>query len=179
MGVPCWTKTAAWLPDTDFEPGGQVFSRGEWLTIIRVNKSNGTVSSVTTPNYTVFSGTVAVEVTPIAYGLQSTIGRRGCAVASQAAGVRLLSTIREGFREMTKAGDGPALPGTVRPCAVWQSRRPRGISLPPPTMDNNFRTVNVYITDMVRKSHRNRYILPGKSRDDEYDARSQLENVSG
>lgn len=35
----------------DFEPGGQVFSRGEWLTIIRVNKSNGAVSSVTTPNY--------------------------------------------------------------------------------------------------------------------------------
>ncbi|OVY43467.1 hydrolase, partial [Escherichia coli] len=33
----------------DFEPGGQVFSRGEWLTIIRVNKSNGAVSSVTTP----------------------------------------------------------------------------------------------------------------------------------
>ncbi|EFA5506061.1 DUF3560 domain-containing protein, partial [Escherichia coli] len=27
----------------DFEPGGQVFSRGEWLTIIRVNKSNGAV----------------------------------------------------------------------------------------------------------------------------------------
>ncbi|STN93723.1 Uncharacterised protein [Escherichia coli] len=25
----------------DFEPGGQVFSRGEWLTIIRVNKSTG------------------------------------------------------------------------------------------------------------------------------------------
>ncbi|VCY81041.1 hypothetical protein BANRA_04878 [Escherichia coli] len=42
----------------DFEPGGQVFSRGEWLTIIRVNKSNGAVSSVTTPNYS-FSGTAA------------------------------------------------------------------------------------------------------------------------
>lgn len=25
----------------DFEPGGQVFSRGEWLTIIRVNKATG------------------------------------------------------------------------------------------------------------------------------------------
>ncbi|EOY3862789.1 DUF3560 domain-containing protein, partial [Escherichia coli] len=43
----------------DFEPGGQVFSRGEWLTIIRVNKSNGAVSSVTTPNYSFlgYSGT--------------------------------------------------------------------------------------------------------------------------
>ncbi|HGD9198367.1 TPA: DUF3560 domain-containing protein, partial [Escherichia coli] len=44
----------------DFEPGGQVFSRGEWLTIIRVNKSNGAVSSVTTPNYSFlgYSGTM-------------------------------------------------------------------------------------------------------------------------
>ncbi|EOM8913526.1 DUF3560 domain-containing protein, partial [Escherichia coli] len=46
----------------DFEPGGQVFSRGEWLTIIRVNKSNGAVSSVTTPNYSFlgYSGTMKV-----------------------------------------------------------------------------------------------------------------------
>ncbi|EGI5210887.1 hydrolase, partial [Salmonella enterica subsp. enterica serovar Brunei] len=35
----------------DFEPGGQVQSRGEWLTIIRINKSGGAVSSVVTPYY--------------------------------------------------------------------------------------------------------------------------------
>ncbi|HFK5170553.1 TPA: DUF3560 domain-containing protein, partial [Escherichia coli] len=47
----------------DFEPGGQVFSRGEWLTIIRVNKSNGAVSSVTTPNYSFLGYSGAMKVT--------------------------------------------------------------------------------------------------------------------
>ncbi|HCX5769246.1 TPA: DUF3560 domain-containing protein, partial [Escherichia coli] len=48
----------------DFEPGGQVFSRGEWLTIIRVNKSNGAVSSVTTPNYSFLGYSGTMKVTP-------------------------------------------------------------------------------------------------------------------
>lgn len=62
----------------DFEPGGQVFSRGEWLTIIRVNKSNGAVSSVTTPNYSFLGYSGTMKVTPDRITDYSTIGRRGC-----------------------------------------------------------------------------------------------------
>ncbi|MCT4709198.1 DUF3560 domain-containing protein [Enterobacteriaceae bacterium H11S18] len=38
----------------DFQPGGKVLSRGEWLTIIRINKSRGEVSSVVTPWYSFY-----------------------------------------------------------------------------------------------------------------------------
>lgn len=55
----------------DFEPGGQVFSRGEWLTIIRVNKSNGTVSSVTTPNYSFLGYQVLVAQAEIELAFHS------------------------------------------------------------------------------------------------------------
>ncbi|WP_275556649.1 DUF3560 domain-containing protein [Mixta sp. Marseille-Q2659] len=37
--------------DTDMVPGGQVKSRGEWLTIIRVNRSGGKISSLVTSEY--------------------------------------------------------------------------------------------------------------------------------
>lgn len=36
---------------TDMVPGGRVLSRGEWLTIIRVNRSGGKITSVVTPEY--------------------------------------------------------------------------------------------------------------------------------
>lgn len=49
------------------------------------------------------------------------------------------------------------------------------------TMDNNFRLVNVYITDMkITKSHRNKVYpreIPGDDGDN--DMHSQLKNVSG
>ena len=35
--------------DVEMVPGGQVKSRGEWLTIIRVNRSGGKISSLVTP----------------------------------------------------------------------------------------------------------------------------------
>lgn len=35
----------------EFQVGGQVLSRGEWLPIIKINKRNGEVSSVQTPYY--------------------------------------------------------------------------------------------------------------------------------
>ena len=63
----------------DFEPGGQVFSRGEWLTIIRVNKKQRGGE---------FSHNAKLQFSRVQrhdesdarshHGLQSTIGRRGC-----------------------------------------------------------------------------------------------------
>ncbi len=90
-------------PDADFEPGGQVFSRGERLTLIRVNKSNGAVSSVTTPNYSFLGYSGTMKVTPDCItDCKDAIGRRGCRRQSgrEASAGRQLSG--EG-REMTKA----------------------------------------------------------------------------
>ncbi|BDY98848.1 hypothetical protein MUTS15_75050 (plasmid) [Escherichia coli] len=69
----------------DFEPGGQVFSRGEWLTIIRVNKSNGAVSSVTTPNYSFLGYSGTMKVTPDRITDYKAPSAEEAAVASQAA----------------------------------------------------------------------------------------------
>jgi hypothetical protein len=41
--------------NTEMVPGGQVKSRGEWLTIIRVNRSGGKISSLVTPEYSFMS----------------------------------------------------------------------------------------------------------------------------
>lgn len=110
----------------DFEPGGQVFSRGEWLTIIRVNKSNGAVSSVTTPNYSFLGYSGTMKVTPYRITDYKAPSAEEAAVASQAAKrPPVVNYPGEGFREMTKA-QWAALPGTVRPCAVWQRQKTTG-----------------------------------------------------
>nr|EKZ5484970.1 hydrolase [Klebsiella pneumoniae] len=48
----------------EFEPGGQVLSRGEWLTILRVNRSQGEVSSVETPCYRFLGYSGTMKLTP-------------------------------------------------------------------------------------------------------------------
>lgn len=110
----------------DFEPGGQVFSRGEWLTIIRVNKSNGTVSSVTTPNYSFLGYSGTMKVTPDRITDYKAPSAEEAAVASQAAKrPPVVNYPGEGFREMTRHSGLPC-PGTVRPCAVWQRQKTTG-----------------------------------------------------
>lgn len=110
----------------DFEPGGQVFSRGEWLTIIRVNKSNGAVSSVTTPNYSFLGYSGTMKVTPDRITDYKAPSAEEAAVASQAAKrPPVVNYPGEGFREMTKA-QWAALPRTVRPCVVWQKQKTTG-----------------------------------------------------
>lgn len=48
----------------EFEPCGQVLSRGEWLTILRVNRSKGEVSSVETPGYRFLGYSGTMKLTP-------------------------------------------------------------------------------------------------------------------
>ncbi|EIB96326.1 DUF3560 domain-containing protein [Pantoea sp. Sc1] len=52
--------------DTEMVPGGQVKSRGEWLTIIRVNRSGGKISSLVTPEYSFMSrgNGAVITITP-------------------------------------------------------------------------------------------------------------------
>ncbi len=132
----------------DFEPGGQVFSRGEWLTIIRVNKSNGTVSSVTTPNYSFLGYSGTMKVTPDRITDYKAPSAEEAAVASQAAKrPPVVNYPGEGFREMTKA-QWAALPRDCKAVRSVAEAEDHGAYRYRRTMDNNFRLVNVYITDM-------------------------------
>lgn len=132
----------------DFEPGGQVFSRGEWLTIIRVNKSNGAVSSVTTPNYSFLGYSGTMKVTPDRITDYKAPSAEEAAVASQAAKrPPVVNYPGEGFREMTKA-QWAALPRDCKAVRSVAETEDHGAYRYRRTMDNNFRLVNVYITDM-------------------------------
>ncbi|EOO8866206.1 hydrolase, partial [Escherichia coli] len=132
----------------DFEPGGQVFSRGEWLTIIRVNKSNGAVSSVTTPNYSFLGYSGTMKVTPDRITDYKAPSAEEAAVASQAAKrPPVVNYPGEGFREMTKA-QWAALPRDCKAVRSVAEAEDHGAYRYRRTMDNNFRLVNVYITDM-------------------------------
>ena len=132
----------------DFEPGGQVFSRGEWLTIIRVNKSNGAVSSVTTPNYSFLGYSGTMKVTPDRITDYKAPSAEETAVASQAAKrPPVVNYPGEGFREMTKA-QWAALPRDCKAVRSVAETEDHGAYRYRRTMDNNFRLVNVYITDM-------------------------------
>ncbi|EFH4718593.1 hydrolase, partial [Escherichia coli] len=132
----------------DFEPGGQVFSRGEWLTIIRVNKSNGAVSSVTTPNYSFLGYSGTMKVTPDRITDYKAPSAEEAAIASQAAKrPPVVNYPGEGFREMTKA-QWAALPRDCKAVRSVAEAEDHGAYRYRRTMDNNFRLVNVYITDM-------------------------------
>ena len=132
----------------DFEPGGQVFSRGEWLTIIRVNKSNGAVSSVTTPNYSFLGYSGTMKVTPDRITDYKAPSAEEAAVASQAAKrPPVVNYPGEGFREMTKA-QWAALPRDCKAVRSVAEAEDHGAYRYRRTMDNNFRLVNVYISDM-------------------------------
>lgn len=132
----------------DFEPGGQVFSRGEWLTIIRVNKSNGAVSSVTTPNYSFLGYSGTMKVTPDRITDYKAPSAEEAAVASQAAKrPPVVNYPGEGFRKMTKA-QWAALPRDCKAVRSVAEAEDHGAYRYRRTMDNNFRLVNVYITDM-------------------------------
>ncbi len=100
MSVPCWTKAAAWLPGHRILSRADRFSaRGEWLTIIRVNKSNGAVSSVTTPNYSFLGYSGTMKVTPDRITDYKAPSAEEAAVASQAAKRPPVVNYPEGFRK--------------------------------------------------------------------------------
>ena len=121
---------------------------GEWLSIIRVNKSNGAVSSVTTPNYSFLGYSGTMKVTPDRITDYKAPSAEEAAVASQAAKrPPVVNYPGEGFREMTKA-QWAALPRDCKAVRSVAEAEDHGAYRYRRTMDNNFRLVNVYITDM-------------------------------
>ncbi len=172
MSVPCWTKAAAWLPGHRIlSRADRFFSRGEWLTIIRVNKSNGTVSSVTTPNYSFLGYSGTMKVTPDRITDYKAPSAEEAAVASQAAKrPPVVNYPGEGFREMTKA-QWAALPRDCKAVRSVAEAEDHGAYRYRRTMDNNFRP-----GECVYHRHEDygnpteiRYILPGKSLGDDGD----------
>ncbi|CAI9395576.1 DUF3560 domain-containing protein (plasmid) [Citrobacter telavivensis] len=132
----------------EFELGGQVQSRGEWLTIIRINKSNGAVSSVVTPSYRFmgYKGTMTLTPDRITDYKAPTTEE---AIAAKQAAKRppIVNYPGEGFREMTKAewAKTPADYKAVRGVAendehgAYRFRR---------IMTGGYTLDTVYITDM-------------------------------
>ncbi|EDX7993150.1 DUF3560 domain-containing protein [Salmonella enterica subsp. enterica serovar Saintpaul] len=132
----------------DFEPGGQVQSRGEWLTIIRINKSGGAVSSVVTPYYSFMRCNGTMTLTPDRITDYKAPSAEEARAAKQAAKrPPIVNYPGEGFREMTKAewSKTPADYKSIRGVAendehgAYRFRR---------IMTSGYTLDNVYITDM-------------------------------
>lgn len=88
----------------EFEPGGQVKSRGEWLTIMRINKSNGAVSSVTTPYYSFLGYKGTMKLTPDRItDYKAPTAEEASAAKQGTKRPPIVNYPGEGFREMTKA----------------------------------------------------------------------------
>ncbi|MEX8624123.1 DUF3560 domain-containing protein [Salmonella enterica] len=132
----------------EFEPGGQVQSRGEWLTIIRINRSNGAASSVVTPYYSFMGCKGTMTLTPDRITDYKAPSEEEARAAKQAAKrPPIVNWPGEGFREMTKAewSKTPADYKSVRGVAendehgAYRFRR---------IMTSGYTLENVYITDM-------------------------------
>ncbi|GHL11255.1 hypothetical protein ECZU22_51540 [Escherichia coli] len=83
------------------------------------------MSSVTTPNYSFLGYSGTMKVTPDRITDYKAPSAEEAAVASQAAKRPPVVNYPGKVSEMTKA-QWAALPGTVRPCAVWQKQKTTG-----------------------------------------------------
>lgn len=107
-----------------------------------------TGSSVTTPNYSFLGYSGTMKVTPDRITDYKAPSAEEAAVASQAAKrPPVVNYPGEGFREMTKA-QWAALPRDCKAVRSVAEAEDHGAYRYRRTMDNNFRLVNVYISDM-------------------------------
>ncbi|EOK2716869.1 hypothetical protein ACJY9A_005298, partial [Escherichia coli] len=104
--------------------------------------------SVTTPNYSFLGYSGTMKVTPERITDYKAPSAEEAVVARQAAKRPLVVNYPgEGFREMTKA-QWAALPRDCKAVRSVAETEEHGAYRYRRTMDNNFRLVNVYITDM-------------------------------
>ncbi|MHB7144792.1 DUF3560 domain-containing protein [Escherichia coli] len=132
----------------EFEPGGQVLSRGEWLTILRVNRSKGEVSSVETPGYRFLGYSGTMKLTP------DRITDYKAPTAEEASNAKkaakrppIVNYPGEGFREMTKA-EWAKLPADYKGVRGAAETETHGAYRFRRCMTHGCTLVNVYITDM-------------------------------
>ncbi|SLV61893.1 Domain of uncharacterised function (DUF3560) [Klebsiella pneumoniae] len=132
----------------EFEPGGQVLSRGEWLTILRVNQSQGEVSSVETPCYRFLDYSGTMKLTPDRITDYKAPTAEEASDAKKAAKrPPIVNYPGEGFREMTKA-EWAKLPADYKVVRGAAETETHGAYRFRRCMTHGCTLVNVYITDM-------------------------------
>ncbi|HHX9835391.1 TPA: DUF3560 domain-containing protein [Salmonella enterica subsp. enterica] len=132
----------------EFEQGGQVQSRGEWLTIIRINKSNGAVSSVVTPYYSFMGCKGTMTLTPDRITDYKAPSAEEARAAKQAAKrPPIVNYPGEGFREMTKA-EWTRTPADYKAVRGVAENNEHGAYRFRRIMTSGYTLDNVYITDM-------------------------------
>lgn len=132
----------------EFEPGGQVQSRGEWLTIIRINKSSGAVSSVVTPVYSFMGYKGTMTLTPDRITDYKAPSAEEASAAKQAAKrPPIVNYPGEGFREMTKA-EWSKTPNDYKAVRGVAENDEHGAYRYRRIMNNVYSLDTVYITDM-------------------------------
>ncbi len=132
----------------EFEAGGQVLSRGEWLTIIRVNRHQGEVSSVETPCYRFLGYGGTMKLTPDRITDYRAPSAEDASAAKTAAKRPPIVNYRgEGFREMTKA-EWAKMPRDYKAVRHMAASETHGAYRFRRCMTQGCTLVNVYISDM-------------------------------
>ncbi|EGY9635542.1 DUF3560 domain-containing protein [Salmonella enterica subsp. enterica serovar Rough O:c:z] len=132
----------------EFEQGGQVQSRGEWLTIIRINRSNGAVSSVVTPYYSFMGCKGTMTLTPDRITDYKAPSAEEARAAKQAAKrPPIVNYPGEGFRKMTKA-EWTRIPADYKAVRGVAENDEHGAYRFRRVMTSGYTLDNVYITDM-------------------------------
>lgn len=132
----------------EFQIGGQVLSRGEWLTIIRINKSNGAISSVTTPYYPSLGYKGTMKLTP------DRITDYKAPSAEEASAAKkiekrppIVNYQEEGFKAMTKA-EWAKTPSDYKGVRGVAENDKHGAYRYRRVMSSGCTLLTVYITDM-------------------------------
>ncbi|TCZ55723.1 DUF3560 domain-containing protein [Klebsiella grimontii] len=132
----------------EFEQGGQVQSRGEWLTILRINKCNGQVSSVETPCYRFLGYAGTMKLTPDRITDYKAPSADEVSAAKKAAKrPPIVNYPQEGFREMTKA-EWSKMPPDYKAIRGVAENDEHGAYRFRRCMTNAYTLDTVYITDM-------------------------------
>lgn len=132
----------------EFQVGGEVLSRGEWLKIIRINKSAGEVSSVETPCYSFlgYGGTIKITVDRITDYKAPTEEEAKTARAT-AKRPPIVNYPAEGYVTMTKA-EWSAKHCDYKAVRAVAASENHGAYRFRRVMTNAYSLTNVYISDM-------------------------------
>jgi hypothetical protein len=132
----------------EFQVGGEVLSRGEWLKIIRINKSAGEVSSVETPCYSFlgYGGTIKITVDRITdYKAPTEEEAKTARVAAKRPPI--VNYPAEGYVTMTKA-EWSAKHCDYKAVRAVAASENHGAYRFRRVMTNAYSLTNVYISDM-------------------------------
>ncbi|MEL5515630.1 DUF3560 domain-containing protein [Serratia bockelmannii] len=132
----------------EFQVGGEVLSRGEWLKIIRINKSAGEVSSVETPCYSFlgYGGTIKITVDRIT-DYKAPTEEEAKTVRATAKRPPIVNYPAEDCVTMTKA-EWLAKHGDYKAVRAVAASENHGAYRFRRVMTNAYSLTNVYISDM-------------------------------